>query len=94
MRSADRGNRSDIFLLRVWSDERHEAGASREAIQANMAGLQGRLLHLTTGTAHNFDDLSALLDILQDMITPTSTNDNEGRGKTKLEEGFTQGNGR
>jgi len=72
MSATDRGNTTDIFLLRVWSDEREGAEERSEKAPSDMGNLHGRLLHLTTGTAHNFDDWYDLLSVLQGMLSPST----------------------
>jgi hypothetical protein len=67
-------NTSDIFLLRLWSDAAQvaaETKESQEGAPTDMGNMHGRLLHLMTGSAHNFDNLPALLEVLRGMLSPS-----------------------
>ena len=61
MKSQDHKIGSSLFLVRLWHSESDEA-------QPEWAG---RVVHITSGEASNFLDLSALAPLLLEMLNTT-----------------------
>ena len=55
-------NRSDLFLVRVWP------APETEEISDHGAAWHGRVQHVLTGEAHNFEDLRVLVSRLEGML--------------------------
>jgi hypothetical protein len=62
---------SDLFLLRLWTDEAVEPpGAQHSARATAPSQRHGRLLHVYSGEGRNFDDWHGLVDLLEEMFSP------------------------
>jgi len=77
MKDTRRRRRSDLFLVRVWSEDAKPGGeiemkgadsTSREAAGPELEW-HGRVQRVTDGESHPFDSRQDLLDILNSMIS-------------------------
>jgi hypothetical protein len=68
-------SRSDLFLLRLWIDEKEESGLPDTRVPSGQLATttpgtrHGRLLHVYSGEGHNFDDWQELVGILEEMLS-------------------------
>ena len=62
MNSTLEQNRSDLFLVRVWP------APDAEEISDPEVAWHGRVQHVLTGEAHNFEDLRVLISKLEGML--------------------------
>lgn len=62
---------SSLFLLRLWwEEEKPPPDANPSIDEGEGSRLHGRLLHVTTGRACNFDNWADLADLVHGMLLP------------------------
>jgi len=64
-------SRSDLFLLRLWTDEANDPPPGTQYALRSIESSHsrhGRLLHVYSGEGHNFDDWQELVGILEEML--------------------------
>ena len=88
-------SKSDLFLLRLWTDEADDPPLNPQSSVLTPHSSQrrrGRLLHIVSGEGHNFDDWRGLVDLLEEMLSPPDQQStgapkqasSESAGKSKL----------
>ncbi len=73
--SSDRQRgRSDLFLIRLWTDELEGSAIQNGDKQPDEdGGRHGRLLNMLNGEGHNFDSWEGLVGLLREMRVPSPT---------------------
>jgi hypothetical protein len=70
MRENVESERSDLYLLRLWTGGAEGPAGERSGESAGMDGWQhGRLLNVLDGEGHNFDSWEGLVGILRKTLT-------------------------
>ena len=81
-------DRSGLFLLRLWLDEREEPTDRDAALPSAVDGRRrGRLLHVVSGEGRTFDSWSGLVDLLEGLLSssqPTPDDTKRVPEKSKL----------
>ena len=75
MKGQDRKTGSSLFLVRLWQPESNDA----------QADWTGRVVHITSGEASNFLDLSTLAPLLLDMLNTRQTSQNRLVDRSELQ---------
>jgi hypothetical protein len=69
MQSNQTESRTDLFLLRLWTDEADRPGVEDGSTGTEIAARRhGRVLDMLSGESHGFDDWQGLIGILQGMV--------------------------
>lgn len=78
MESSEAQNRTNLFLLRLWSEANDASSRNRTGERDGRAAVcHGRILDIQTGEGHNFSSLSGLLHLLERTLPPASQRDAE-----------------